>query len=215
MQQLEGRVRTASFKPANALVGVLLQAAADRIDAAYQPPPGPYRKGRARLTVTGLFGTFELQRDYDYHAGKQQGQVPADAALGLEGRHTPALARLRCLEGADETRYQKAENHWLETGGIQVSARPIQRWVQPVGAAAQTWQEREAQAPLPGTKAVPVMSLSGDGSGVPMRQAELQGRAGHPPDGRAKTRQAYLGCVFTQQQRDAPGHPVRDPESTT
>jgi hypothetical protein len=120
-----------------------------------------------------------------------------------------------CLEGADEASYQKAENHLRETGGIQVSARQIQRLVQPVGAAAQTWQEREAQAPLPGAKAVPVMYLSGDGSGVPMRQEELQGRAGHQPDGSAKTRQAYLGCVFTQHQRDEQGHPVRDHESTT
>ena len=40
VQQLEMLVRAAIFKPANALVGFLLQAAADRIDAAYQPEPG-------------------------------------------------------------------------------------------------------------------------------------------------------------------------------
>ncbi len=34
VQQWEGLVRTASFKPANTLVGFLLQVAADRIDAA-------------------------------------------------------------------------------------------------------------------------------------------------------------------------------------
>lgn len=48
-----------------------------------------------------------------------------------------------------------------------------------------------------------------------MRQEELAGRAGQQPDGRAKTRMAYLGCVFTQHQRDEEGHPVRDPEATT
>ena len=37
VQQLEGLLRTALFKPATALVGFLLQGAADRIDAAYQP----------------------------------------------------------------------------------------------------------------------------------------------------------------------------------
>lgn len=37
VQQWEGLLRAALFKPANALVGYLLQAAADRIDAAYQP----------------------------------------------------------------------------------------------------------------------------------------------------------------------------------
>ncbi len=215
MQQLEVLVRTAIFKPANLLVGVLLQAAADRIDAAYQPKPGQQRKGRASLTVNGIFGSFDLQRDYYYHEGKEQGHYPADAALGLEGSHTPALARLMCLEGADENSYQKAENHLQETGGIQVSARQIQRLVQEVGTAAQTWQEREAQQPLPGSKAVPIMYVSGDGSGVPMRKEELEGRAGKQPDGSAKTRMAYLGCIFTQHKRDEKGHPVRDHESTT
>jgi hypothetical protein len=215
VQQLEVLVRTAIFKPANALVGVLLQAAADRIDAAYQAQPGQHHKGRASLTVDGIFGSFELQRDYYYHEGKRQGHYPADAALGLEGSNTPALARLMCLEGADETSYQKAENHLQETGGIQVSARQIQRLVQQVGAAAQTWQEREAQQPQPGTKAVPILYLSGDGSGVPMRKEELEGRAGKQPDGSAKTRLAYLGCVFTQHKRDEEGHPVRDHDSTT
>jgi len=215
VQQLEVLVRAAIFKPANVLVGVLLQTAADRIDAAYQPKPGQQRKGRARLTVNGIFGSFDLQRDYYYHQGKEQGHYPADAALGLEGSHTPALARLMCLEGADESSYQKAESHLQETGGIYVSARQIQRLVQPVGAAAQTWQEREAQQPQPGTKAVPIMYLSGDGSGVPMRKEELEGRTGKQPDGSAKTRMAYLGCVFTQHKRDEKGHPVRDHESTT
>ena len=72
------------------------------------------------------------------------GHYPFDAALGLEGGKTPALARLVCLEGADEASYQKAEEHLKETGGIHISARQIQRLVQQVGAAAQTWQEREA-----------------------------------------------------------------------
>jgi len=125
VQQLEVLVRTALFKPANALVGFLLQQAADRIDAAYQPKPGQQRKGREPLQVDGIFGSFELQRDYYYHAGKKQGHYPADAALGLEGDKTPALARLVCLEGADETSYQKAQDHLRETGGIHLSARQI------------------------------------------------------------------------------------------
>jgi hypothetical protein len=215
VQQLEVLIRTAIFKPAKALVTFLLQAAADRIDASYQPKPGQQGKGREPLTVNGLFGTFQLERDYYYHEGRQQGHYPAAAALGLEGGNTPALARLVCLEGADESSYQKAENHLQETGGIHVSARQIQRLVQPVGAAAQTWQEREAQTPLPGTKAIPILYVSGDGSGVPMRKAERAGRAGKQPDGGAKTRRAYLGCVFTQHKQEEAGPPIRDHESTT
>lgn len=215
VQELEVLVRTALFKPANALVGFLLQAAADRVDTAYQARPGQQRKGRACLQVHTLFGHFELWRDYYYHEGKKQGHYPADAALGLEGGLTPALARLVCLEGADETSYQKAEDHLRETGGIHVSARQIQRLVQSVGEAAQKWQKREALGALPEAKPVPILYVSGDASGVPMRKKELEGRAGKEPDGTAKHRMAYLGCVFTQHRCDEEGHPVRDHDSTT
>ena len=40
VQELELLVRTALFKSASALVGVLLQQAAERSDAAYQPKAG-------------------------------------------------------------------------------------------------------------------------------------------------------------------------------
>ena len=212
VQELELLVRTAIFKPANALVGCLLQGAVDRIDAGYASKPGEQHRGRHRLQVQGLFGSFELSRDYYYHPAKEQGHFPADAALGLEVGYTPALARLMCLEGADETGYQKAERHLAETGGIEVSARQIQRVVQRVGQEAQVWQERPAQ---PTRCDAPVLYVSGDGTGVPMRPKELAGRKGKQPDGTAKTRQVYLGCLFTQHHVDEEGQPVRDHESTT
>lgn len=212
VQRLEVLVRTAVFKPVSALIGWLLQQAAEAIDAAYQPKPGEHRKGREVLEVQCLFGSFKLERNYYYHPGKTQGHFPADAGLGLEVGYTPALARLMCLEGADEPGYEKAERHLAETGGILVSARQIQRVVQRVGTAAQAWQERPAQA----SKCdAPIMYISADGTGVPMRPEALAGRRGKQPDGTAKTRQAYLGCVFTQHHRDESGHPIRDWESTT
>ncbi len=210
--ELEVLVRTAVFKSATALVGWLLQQAVDRVDGAYQPKPGQVRKGRETLEVQGIFGHFQLRRDYYYHAGKQAGHYPADAALGLQGSYTPALAKLICLEGADEPTYLKAERHLEQTGGISVSARQIQRVVQRVGGGAQTWQEREAQ---PGACDAPVLYVSADGTGVPMVPEELKGRRGKQTDGTAKTRQVYLGCVFTQHRTDDQGHPVRDYESTT
>jgi hypothetical protein len=154
VQQLEVLVRTALFKPANALIGFLLQAAADRIDAVFQPKPGQEHKGRVSTQVDGLFGSFELKRDSYSPEGKKQGHYPADAALGLEMGRPPALTRIIGLEGADESSDQKAENHLLETGGIKLSARQIQRVVPPVGEAAQAGQEREAK---PGGTEVPVM----------------------------------------------------------
>ena len=212
VQELEGLVRAALFKPATSIVGSLLQGAADKIDRQYQAKPGEERKGRETIQVQCLFGTFPLERGYYYHPGKQSGHHPADAGLGLEGTYTPGLARLICLEGADETTYLKAERHLLQTGGIAVSARQIQRVVQRVGSAAQQWQVRPAQ---PGSCDAPVMYASADGTGVPMVPEELEGRRGKQADGKAKTCQVYLGCVFTQHKTDEEGHPVRDWESTT
>lgn len=196
-------------------MGHLFQKLADLCDAAHQPKPGYGRKGRVELIVDCIFGSFKIQRDYYYHEGKQLGHYPTDAALGLEGGKTPALNRLVCLEGADQASYEQAQEHLKETGGIDISARQIQRLVQQVGAGAQTWQEREALKPLPDTRPAPIFYVSGDATGVPMRKAELQGRKGKQPDGTAKTRSAYLGCVFTQHKTDPKGHPIRDYQSTT
>jgi len=212
VQALEVLLRTALFKSASDMVGALLQQAAERADARYQAKPGERLQGKQTLQVQGIFGALSLRRDYYYHPGKQQGHHPADAALGLEGGYTPALARLMCLEGADESGFQKAERHLAETGGIVVSARQIQRLVQRVGPAAQAWQTRQAQ---PGPCQAPILYVSADGTGVPLRRPELKGRKGKQSDGTAKTRQVYLGCVFTQHQTDDEGHPVRDYDSTT
>lgn len=215
VQELEGLVRTAIFKPAAEFVGHLLQAAADRIDAAYQHKPGETFKGRVSLEVQCLFGCFSLLRDYYYHAKQQSGHYPADAGLGLETGYTPALARLMALEGSDETGFQKAACHLLETGGISVDARQIQRVIQRIGPAAQEWQARDYRPEETEPCDAPVLYVSADGTGIPMRNDELEGRKGKQADGTAKTRQVYLGCVFTQHRTDERGRPVRDWESTT
>jgi len=205
-------VRVAVFKTATQVVAFLFQQATDRIDAAYQPKPGEHCKGRTRLQIQGIFGSFPNERDYYFDPENGRGHFPADAALGLEGGYTSALARLICLESADATGFEKAQEHLRETGGIEVDARQLQRVVQRIGPAAQAWQERPTP---PEPCDAPILYVSGDGTGLPMRQEELAGRKGKQEDGGAKTRQAYLGCVFTQHQRDQNGSPIRDHDSTS
>jgi len=190
--QLEVLVRTAVFKSANALVGWLLQQAADRVDAAYPPKPDQRREGRKTLEVQGIFGRFPLQRDYFYHPGKQEGHYPADAALGLEIGYTPALAKLMCLEEADVPTYLKAERHLEKTGGISVSARQVQRVIQRVGQSAQACQEREVQ---PGPCDTPILYVSADGTGVPMVPEELKAGAANRPMARPRpVRFTWAAC---------------------
>src|SRR5215472_3703132 len=54
-----------------------------------------------------------------------------------------------------------------------------------------------------------------DGTGVPVVKKETLGRPGKIAGQPAHTREAKLGCVFTQTTWDKKGYPIRDPDSTT
>ena len=54
-----------------------------------------------------------------------------------------------------------------------------------------------------------------DGTGVPMTAAGTEGRKGKADDGKARTREVKLACVFTQTSVDDDGNPVRDPASSS
>ena len=61
----------------------------------------------------------------------------------------------------------------------------------------------------------PTMYLGLDGSGVPVRPTEVEGRRGKQPDGSAKTREVKLATVWTAEGRDKAGRPVRDTGSVS
>jgi hypothetical protein len=54
-----------------------------------------------------------------------------------------------------------------------------------------------------------------DGTGVPVVAAATADRAGKGADGRARTREVKLACLFTQTTLDTHGHPVRDPDTAS
>jgi hypothetical protein len=209
---LESLLRQAIFKPANTLVGQLLQRAAQRIEEDYQPRPGEKFHGYSELTISCLFGSFTIKRAYYYHRGKGQGHYPADAGLGLEGAYSPALSRLICLEGADESSFGKAAEHLKEVGGIAIEDRQIQRVIQRVGPAVVEWNHREVP---PQATPAEVIYISADATGTPMRTSELTQTQGKDKNGKAATRMVNLGCIFTQLRTDEQGRPIRDNDSTT
>jgi hypothetical protein len=105
--------------------------------------------------------------------------------------------------------------------GIEVSAKDIERVAEGMGQQMEVWASRERKQILwvpqllRSEKAIPILYISYDGTGVPMVQEELRGRKGKGVDGSAKTREAKLGCVFTQTTTDVRGLPVRDPDATS
>jgi hypothetical protein len=69
--------------------------------------------------------------------------------------------------------------------------------------------------PLPPADLPDKLYIAIDGTGVPMMTAETQGRPGKGEDGKARTREVKLACVFTQTRVDEEGYPVRDPGSSS
>ena len=160
--------------------------------------------------VLSVFGPVTLRRNYYYPAGPEGG-FPLDRVLGLIGNCTPGAARMLARTAA-QLPYLESAQQLRELAGLEVDPSSIQRLVQLLGPPT---QERLQRLPGPLCRSVPQFYLSVDGTGVPMVRAELEGREGRGPDGKAKTREVKLAAMFTQTATDAEGCPIRDPQSTT
>ena len=173
------------------------------------------KRHKARsLQVQTLFGPVEIARNYYYHPPSNTGRCPFDEGLGLVEGYSPALARLMCHAAAKSASYGEAARDLELYAGVPVQSRAFERLVK---AVTPSLNEALQTLVLPpeDQKPIPILYASIDGTGVPMRREELEGRAGRQPDGSAKTREAKLGCVFTQTSTDDKGGPIRDCDSTS
>lgn len=181
-----------------------------------------FRDYRTKRVHT-ILGDVELRRAY-YHCGEcpaeaAHGVIPKDQELDVVGTSfSPGLRRLMARVGAQEA-FDLARQDLAELAGVVVPTKAVERISEAVGVAAETASEAERAAlragmvqPSPATRR---LYIAMDGTGVPAVPKETQGRAGKAADGTAATREAKLGCVFTQVHFDAEGWPVRDPDSTT
>jgi hypothetical protein len=81
------------------------------------------------------------------------------------------------------------------------------------GAEAAAIRAR-AVVPLPPPEPVAdMLYVEVDGTGVPVRASETEGRQGKGLDGQAGTREVKLARFFTVSRLDGDGHPVTDPGS--
>ena len=173
--------------------------------------PGEKCYAARSTTVDTLFGPLCLRRNY-YTDGQGRGRAPLDEALGIVEGCTPALARLMCRAGAVE-HFEAAAESLQEYSGLTINGRRIQRMVHRLGPQMAQWPR--PNPPLCPPPPDQVFYVEGDGTGIPVRSEETEGRKGKQEDQSAKTREVKLGCVFTQTQEDEEGKPMRDPDSTS
>ncbi|MGH3158656.1 MAG: ISKra4 family transposase [Streptosporangiaceae bacterium] len=174
-------------------------------------------------TVDTVLGPVTLRRAW-YHCDVcGRGLAPRDAELGAAGTTmSPGLAKMSARAGA-AVPFTPGAALVGELAGIPLTGRRLGRHAEADGTAAAAVIEQQALAvaartlvPLPPAAPLPdKLYIAIDGTGVPMRAAETEGRPGKGADGKARTREVKLCCCFTQATTDDEGYPVRDPASST
>ena len=174
---------------------------------------------RDKQLVTVL-SPVTVNRAY-YHCGAcGQGQIPKDEALDIAGTSfSPGVRRMMGRVGGKEA-FEEGRRDLEELAGVVVKTKAVERVSEEIGRQVEAAQQKERQAALSGKleslQAAPAtLYIAIDGTGVPAVPRETQGRQGKDETGRAKTREAKLGCVFTQTGVDEEGWPERDEQSTT
>jgi hypothetical protein len=127
---------------------------------------------------------------------------------------TPGVLRMVGKVGAMVS-FEEGHDLLRELAVVEVSAKEVERAAEALGREVAE-DERRVVEPLPGHVEVPFSLYLGiDGTGVPMRASELEGREGKQPDGSSKTREVKLVTVWTAEGRDEEGTPVRDKGSVS
>jgi hypothetical protein len=167
-----------------------------------------------------VLGQVTVRRAYYYCGSCQCGLIPKDRELDIMGSSfSPGVRRMMGHVGAKEPFVEGSED--LEKlAGIKVRTKAVERVAEALGAQIeevnQHLQEQaiadQVVVPL---KSVPKFYVSYDGTGVPVTGREREGRSGKGAHGEAHTREAKLGCVFTQTTVNEKGYPVRDEAATS
>jgi len=175
---------------------------------------------RTKTVLTMLGQTAYTRSRYDC-ARCARSRYPGDEALDLAGSsRSPGVRRQAARLGAKEP-FEQAAQDLLELAGVKLSRKDAERIAEGIGEDIGR-HGKNARRPIrmghnpPALEHPPhTLYIELDGTGIPMVADELEDRKGKQPDGSAKTREAKLGCVFTQTTLDDQGRPIRDPSSTT
>ena len=170
--------------------------------------------GRRAKTFESVLGPLTLERAYYHCKPCETGFYPRDRALGLAGVSlSPAVTRMSGLVGAMVS-FEEGHELLRELAGVDVDTKQVERTAEALGVEIAD-DERRFIEPLEVDPVAPTLYLGVDGTGVPMRESELQGRAGKQADGTSKTREVKLCVVWSAESLDKDGRPTRDPGSVS
>ena len=225
LEVLELAIRTAVTRLGATLLEGLLAA-----DDGYRGPRADCPAGHQAVfcgyrakTFDTVVGPVTLRRAWYHCAACRHGLAPRDGELGCaQASMSPGLAKMTARTAA-AVPFARAAGLLAELAGIELTIKRVERSAEAAGAAAAAAISAQTDAICarqmipapPPAPAADMLYIAVDGTGVPMVPAATRGRAGKADDGKARTREVKLACLFTQTTTDDDGFPVRDPGSST
>jgi hypothetical protein len=179
-----------------------------------------FRELRSKPVLTAV-GEATVSRPYYLCPHCHEGQFPADAELDIENTEfSPGVRRMQALVG-QQVPFDHGREQIKMLAGLEVTAKAVERISEAIGADIARREQHEIQKaiqldlPVAVGEPIPILYVQMDGTGVPVVKKETEGRKGKTDGQPAHTREAKLGCVFTQTTWDEEGYAIRDPDSTT
>jgi hypothetical protein len=179
-----------------------------------------YRELRSKPVLTAL-GKVEVSRPYYLCPHCHNGQFPADVELDIANTESsPGVRRMNALVG-QEAPFDHGREQMKLLAGLEVTTKAVERNAEAIGQdiadreQAQIQRAIQLDLPIVVGEPIPILYVQMDGTGVPVVKKETVGRPGKTKGQPAHTREAKLGCVFTQATCDREGYAIRDPDSTT
>ena len=173
-----------------------------------------------RKKIITVLAPVDVVRAYYHCATCHSGMIPKDGELDIAGTSlSPGVRRMVGHVGGKEA-FEQGHLDLETLAGIAVPTKQVERVAEEIGRQVEAMAQTDRALALSGkvvplTQPVAKLYIAIDGTGVPVIAAETEGRAGKGETGKAKTREAKLGCVFTQSKVDAKGFPIRDEASTS
>jgi len=179
-----------------------------------------YQELRSKPLLTAV-GKVTVWRPYYLCRHCHRGQFPADVELDIENTEfSPGVRRMQAVVG-QEAPFDHGRQQLKLLADLEVTTKAVERTAEAIGEDVAARQRAEIQRgmqldlPVVVGEPIPVLYVQVDGTGVPVVKKETVGRQGKTEGQLAHTREAKLGCVFTQTTWDQEGYAVRDPDSTT
>ena len=148
--------------------------------------------GRRPKTFTSVLGSLTLERAY-YHCDTcRAGVCPRDRALGLHATSlSPGVLRMVGLAASDFSFAAASDLLW-ELAAVRVETKQVERAAEALGREVAA-DERDVAETVPSP--APTSYLGLDGTGVPVRPAEVEGRRGKQPTVRPRpARSSWPPC---------------------